>query len=731
MSSILIVDDRPTNRQFLLTLLGYGGHRLLEAADGAEALALVRAERPDLVITDILMPAMDGYEFVQRLRAEPQIAATPVIFYSATYAVPEAQAMAKSCGINTVLPKPSDPQVILDAVNRELGLGEFARTGTSPDSQVHGASALHELHRIGDSMVAFLTDLRSTAQPGDPLTERIEQQFSEHERLLQLSAHFAENFSRLQYSSARLTALEELSLRLIAERRPQQIVVMFVEAAAGIVGATQVAVCMLEIGEEAIAHLAAKGVDAEALRPLALDRARFPGSLLQARNALRLDNAYASQGNIPACLSAARSFLGLPIRASNRLYGWMYFADKFGAVDFNEDDERIAAAMAAQIAVVYENATLSVSSQRHATQLQLAVTEREHAVAELRDSEQRFRQLAENIREIFFLATPGCTEIFYVSPAYEHIYGASCDSLYARPTSWIDPIHPDDRERAHGIFAQAAASGQFDSEFRIVRPDGGLRWIRARGFPIRDAAGGLYRVAGFAEDTTERKRLDEDRASDARRLAELSRRVVAVQEEEWRRIAGELHDSTSPNLSAVVLNLGMIAADVAQYARADLDTRLAEARTLLAEVMANIRDISADLRPATLDYAGLLCALEGYAELYSRRTGITVEVSCAQPDRRLAADMEAVLFRVAQEALTNCAKHADACAIKIELVHSGKETCMTIADNGAGFDSQALGRSDRRPGLGLLTMRERVEFVGGQFSVVSRQGYGTQVKVTV
>src|SRR5437870_5454098 len=114
MATILIVDDRPTNRQFLLTLLGYTEHRLLEAADGAEALALVRAERPDLVITDILMPTMDGYEFVQKLRAEPELAATRVIFYSATYSVPEAESMARKCGVATVLPKPSEPQAIFD-----------------------------------------------------------------------------------------------------------------------------------------------------------------------------------------------------------------------------------------------------------------------------------------------------------------------------------------------------------------------------------------------------------------------------------------------------------------------------------------------------------------------------------------------------------------------------------------------------------------------------------------
>src|SRR5260221_14750194 len=105
MATILIVDDRPTNREFLLTLLGYGGHRLLEAADGAEALAVAKAERPDLVIADILMPTMDGYEFVRRLRTDPAISATPVIFCTAHYHEQEARNLARACGVSHILTK--------------------------------------------------------------------------------------------------------------------------------------------------------------------------------------------------------------------------------------------------------------------------------------------------------------------------------------------------------------------------------------------------------------------------------------------------------------------------------------------------------------------------------------------------------------------------------------------------------------------------------------------------
>jgi len=121
MSCILAIDDRPINRQFLVSLLGYGGHSVLEASDGEEALGVVRKSHPDLVITDIKMPNMDGYEFVDRLRHEPGIAATPVIFYTASYHEHEARGMAQSYGVADIITKPSEPEVILKKVNAALG----------------------------------------------------------------------------------------------------------------------------------------------------------------------------------------------------------------------------------------------------------------------------------------------------------------------------------------------------------------------------------------------------------------------------------------------------------------------------------------------------------------------------------------------------------------------------------------------------------------------------------
>jgi signal transduction histidine kinase len=115
-TTILIVDDSPTSRMFVARLLRDAGHRMLVAGDGAEALALVRAEHPDIVITDVLMPLMDGYEFARQLRADPSIAGTPIIFHTAAYEQNEARALASSCGVSYILNKPAQPAELLRTI---------------------------------------------------------------------------------------------------------------------------------------------------------------------------------------------------------------------------------------------------------------------------------------------------------------------------------------------------------------------------------------------------------------------------------------------------------------------------------------------------------------------------------------------------------------------------------------------------------------------------------------
>jgi PAS domain S-box-containing protein len=140
------------------------------------------------------------------------------------------------------------------------------------------------------------------------------------------------------------------------------------------------------------------------------------------------------------------------------------------------------------------------------------ITERKFAEALLRDSETCFKQVTESIREVFWMINVANTEMVYISPAYENIWGRTCASLYASPQDWLNAVHPEDNGRMREAARTTVLSGDFDEEYRIVRPDGSIRWIRARGFPVNDPSGKIYRVAGIAEDVTLRKRAEFDLA---------------------------------------------------------------------------------------------------------------------------------------------------------------------------------------------------------------------------
>ncbi len=154
------------------------------------------------------------------------------------------------------------------------------------------------------------------------------------------------------------------------------------------------------------------------------------------------------------------------------------------------------------------------------------VSERRRILKQIRDSDEYFRQLAKNIREVFWMSDPQKNEICYVSPAYEEIWGRTIESLKRDPKSFLDAVHPDDRERVKAAVGRQA-TGIYDQEYRIVRPDGSVRWIRDRSFPIADDKGADYRIAGLAEDITANNER-ENQLRQAQKLASIGRLAGGV-----------------------------------------------------------------------------------------------------------------------------------------------------------------------------------------------------------
>jgi PAS domain S-box-containing protein len=137
------------------------------------------------------------------------------------------------------------------------------------------------------------------------------------------------------------------------------------------------------------------------------------------------------------------------------------------------------------------------------------VEDEKRAGLKLRESEEKFRQIAETINEVFWMTDPQNDHLLYISPAYEKVWGRTCASLYQSPRSWLETIHPDDREIIRRSMDTKLVTGDYDEIYRIHRPDGSVRWIHDRAFPVRNAAGDVYRVVGTAEDITENRKLEE------------------------------------------------------------------------------------------------------------------------------------------------------------------------------------------------------------------------------
>jgi PAS domain S-box-containing protein len=176
------------------------------------------------------------------------------------------------------------------------------------------------------------------------------------------------------------------------------------------------------------------------------------------------------------------------------------------------------------------------------------ITERIAAEKALHKAEARFRQLAENIHEVFWLSSLDGSEIYFINPAYESIWGRSREHLIAVPELWLDTIYPADRDSVFANFEKQKRGEVVEHEYRIVRPDGSIRWIQAQVFPVRDEAGEIYRLAGSAQDITQRKQAEQLAALQQQQLVQADKMASL-----GILVSGMAHEINNPN-NFIVLN---------------------------------------------------------------------------------------------------------------------------------------------------------------------------------
>ncbi|GAC1325876.1 MAG: hypothetical protein NVSMB22_16200 [Chloroflexota bacterium] len=236
---------------------------------------------------------------------------------------------------------------------------------------------------------------------------------------------------------------------------------------------------------------------------------------------------------------------------------------------------------------------------------------------------------------------------------------------------------------------------------------------------------------GLQEWSTELEARAAERTREIERYSkELTTRVLQAQEEERKRLARELHDDTAQSLSTLLIHLDLLE-PVIPVDGDLLRSKVDRIRDLTKRTLDNVRALSHDLRPTILDDFGLEAALRWYADEYRHAYGLPVEMRIEHPAQRLSPEVELALFRIAQEALTNSGKHAEAEWVRLSLAFSTATAELIVEDDGQGFDPGQSPMPTRQGGLGLYGMQERAELLGATLNIESSPDTGTRVMVTV
>jgi PAS domain S-box-containing protein len=380
---------------------------------------------------------------------------------------------------------------------------------------------------------------------------------------------------------------------------------------------------------------------------------------------------------------------------------------------------------------------ISFALEMHARDL-----EHQRADAERRRVEERFREVVETIQEVFWITSPGFDEMFYVSPAYETIWGRSCDNLYASPYDWLEAIHPEDRERIRQAIRSLPPHGQLNETYRIHRPDGSVRWIRDRAFPVSDASGTVVRIVGTATDITEQRQLEEQF------------RQAQKMESVGRLAGGIAHDFN--NLLTVIngtADLAITTLPPDDPLRTDLE-QIIEAGDRAAALTRQLLALSRRqiLRPEVID---LSTVIDRMRAMLRRLIGEDIVLAFA-----LSGDLGRVRADPGQieQVVMNLAVNArdampDGGTLTIEtrnedfeiggdesgVIQPGPHVMVAVGDTGHGMDERTRQRIfepffttkelGKGTGLGLSTVYGIVQQSGGTVWVDSEPGRGSTFKI--
>lgn len=369
------------------------------------------------------------------------------------------------------------------------------------------------------------------------------------------------------------------------------------------------------------------------------------------------------------------------------------------------------------------------------------VTDRKRIELSLQESEQKFRQIAENTDQVFWISDPETSQIVYISPAYEQIWGVSCASLYENPRSFIDAVYLDDLPQF--IMTVQNKKDGFDTEYRIKRPDSSIRWIHDRAFPLQDATGEVYRVVGIAEDITQRKQAEEEiekALTKEKELGELKSRFVSMTSHEFRTPLAVICSSAE-----ILMNFGHRLDEKSKRDHLEcIQTYVNHTTRLLDDILLINKAETGNLvfQPDLLDIVLFCQSLTQEIQLSS--SNHTIVFSGNSQSHVIGNFDKKILRQIFVNLLSNAIKYSPNSAIvNFNLDITESNVIFSIQDQGIGIpeaDQAKLFQSFHRAenvsnipgtGLGLSIVDKCVDLHQGTIAVNSQLGRGTTFIVTI